>query len=141
MVEKKLKKIFPDSKEAQKRAFGELAATEGGNLSFDEGLITGCKQYGLRKSITVDGTVHEIEILKCKGYSQKDKPLNYSDFELLEAGGRFSQKQMQFRCPKSNYVSETDAFTIRTQHVNKSFRKIYTKGEVLDTGTVVPHEI
>jgi hypothetical protein len=82
-----------------------------------------------------------MQMLKCKGYSQKDKPLNYSDFELLEAGGRFSQKQMQFRCPKSNYVSETDAFTTRTQHVSKSFRKTCTKGEVLDTGTVVPHEI
>jgi hypothetical protein len=96
-----------------------------------------------KKTVVVGGEPHEIQILKCKGYSQKDKPLNYSDFELLEAGGRFSQKQMQFRCPKSNYVSETDAFTMRTQHVNvkKSFRKIYTKGEVLDTGTVVPLEL
>ena len=95
-----------------------------------------------KKTVVVGGEPHEIQILKCKGYSQKDKPLNYSDFELLEAGGRFSQKQMQFRCPKSNYVSETDAFTIRTEEVKKSFRKIYSKGGVNPlTGVVTPHEI
>ena len=77
-------------------------------------------------------------MLKCKGYSQKDNALTHADFETLEAGGKFSQSQMQFRCPKSNYVSETDSFTIRTKYVDKSFRKIYTKGTVLDTGTVIP---
>jgi hypothetical protein len=142
VVEKKMKEIFHGDKPSQKRAFEALVAAEHGNLSFDEGLITGCKQYALKKTVVVGGETHEIQILKCKGYSQKDKPLNYSDFELLEAGGRFSQKQMQFRCPKSNYVSETDAFTIRTQHVNKSFRKIYSKAKVNPlTGVVTPHEI
>jgi hypothetical protein len=47
---------------------------------------------------------------------------------------------MQFRCPKSNYVSQTDAFTIRTQCVDKTFRQVYTKGVVLSDGTVVPHK-
>jgi hypothetical protein len=142
VVEKKLKKIFHGDKPAQKRAFEALVAAEHGNLSFGEGLITGCEKHCLRKAIAVDGAAHEIEMLKCKGYSQKDKPLNYSDFELLEAGGRFSQKQMmQLRCPKSNYVSETDAFTMHTQFVKKSFKTIYSKSGVNPlTGIVTPHE-
>jgi hypothetical protein len=50
-MEKKLKNTFPDSGDAQKRAFGALAATEGGELPFDEGLITGCKQHRLKKTL------------------------------------------------------------------------------------------
>ena len=141
VVQKKLEKLYPDDESKQDSAFNALVAAENGNLSFDEGIITGCKQYALRKTITVDGTSHEIEILKCKGYSQNDKKLNYADFKTLSDGGTFKQKQMQFRCPKSNYVSQTDAFTIKTQYVDKTFRQVYTKGVVLPDGTVVPHKI
>ena len=73
VVEKKMKEIFHGDKPAQKRAFEALVAAEHGNLSFGEGLITGCKQYALKKTIVVGGETHEIQILKCKGYSQKDK--------------------------------------------------------------------
>ena len=97
--------------------------------------------YALNKTINLEGQTYELPVLKCKGYSQNDKKLSYSDFERMEAGGILTQKQSQFRCPKSNYVSETDAFTITTQVVGKSFRKIYSKGVVGPTGTVEPHEI
>ena len=84
---------------------------------------------------------YELPVLKCKGYSQNDKELAYSDFETLNSGGTFSQEQSQFRCPKSNYVSETDSFTIKTQIVKKSFRKVYTKALVHADGSTSPHEL
>ena len=51
-------------------------------------------------------------------------------FEKMNEGGSIEQTQSQFRCPKSNYVSETSSFNIKIQKVTKSFRKIYTKGVV-----------
>ena len=81
-------------------------------------------------------------MLKCKGYSQKDGNLTYDDFVTLNSGKSIKQKQTQFRCPKSNYVSETDAFTITSKEVPKQFRKVYTKGCVQkSTGVVTPHEV
>ena len=141
LVEKKLKKLYPDDEAKQEDTFKELVKFENGNLSFDCGLIEGCKQYALKKSIVVDGVKHELNVLKCKGYSKNDKALTYEDFETLDSGGYISQEQMQFKCPKSNYVSETDSFNIKTKYVTKKFRQTYTKGVVSTDGTVTPHRI
>ena len=72
---------------------------------------------------------------------QNDRVLTYEDFETMDSGGYISQNQMQFRCPKSNYVSETSAFNIKTQYVTKKFKSLYSKGQVGSNGTVTPHEI
>ncbi len=139
VVEKKLKKLYPKDKAKQKEVFKQLVKEENGNMSFDMGIITGCKQYALKKSLLIDNTIHDVNVLKCKGYSQNDRPLEYQDFEVLRDGGSIQQEQMQFRCPKSNYVSETDAFTIKTKTVVKNFRKVYSKGVVNgDSGNVSP---
>jgi hypothetical protein len=58
-------------------------------------------------------------------------------FEKMNDGGSIVQTQSQFRCPKSNYVSETTSFNIKIQKVTKSFRKIYTKGVVDGHGVVL----
>ena len=58
----------------------------------------------------------------------------------LNNGEKMSQEQTQFRCPKSNYVSETREFTIKSQKVNKSFRKTYTKGQIFQN-FVLPHRV
>ena len=79
--------------------------------------------------------------MKCKGYSKTDKALTYEDFETLDSGGYISQEQMQFKCPKSNYMSETDSFNIKTKYVTRKSRQIYTKGVVSTDGTVTPHRI
>ena len=118
-----------------------MVSAEHGNLSFDKGLIEGCKMYGLKKEIVVEGKSYGLEVLKCKGYSQSDRALSYEDFENIDRGGVLTQKQNQFRCPKSNYVSETEAFTIKTIGVAKSFKKVYNKGVVGAGGIVTPHEL
>ena len=164
-VESILKKIYKsDTKDKelnkinlskQKKIFKQLLKKENGNFSFDSGIITGCKQYGLKKTITIEEETYEIEIVKIKGYSQKDtydfkvgdgwvkkvNKLKYSDMEDINNGINIKQPQSQFVCPKSNFVSETDAFSINTKKVSKSFRKTYTKGKELDHGVVEPHRI
>jgi hypothetical protein len=52
-----------------------LVKAENGTLAFENGIITGCKQYALKKTITVEGIDYELPVLKCKGYSQNDKKL------------------------------------------------------------------
>ncbi len=108
-------------------------------MSFDSGFVLGCKEYGLTKTITVEGVDHKVECLKCKGYAL-DGSLNYQMFETMNEGGSIEQTQSQFRCPKSNYVSETSSFNIEKKKVTKRFRKIYTKGVVDYNGVVTPHE-
>lgn len=141
VLEKKLKKLYPNDKAKQQKVYKKLVEGENGSLSFDEGLIEGCKQYGLKKTIIVEGKEHVLDILKLKGYSKSDRALEYSDFESMEQGLEVQQQQFQFRCPKSNYVSETEPFTIQTQVVAKCFRKTYSKGTVYADGTVRPHRI
>ena len=164
-----LKKLFPTvcingvdtNKPKRKQIFDELVANENGNLSFDEGIITGCKQYALKKTIVVEGKEHVLEIVKLKGYSQRDtesdtyshsdlmkkeiptasktvNKLKYDDMAKMNLGVKISQEQTQFRCPKSNYVSETQAFNINSKKINKSFRRTYTKGQIFANGWVMP---
>ena len=156
-----LKKLFPDDKEKRTKIFDELVAKENGNLSFDEGIITGCKQYALKKTVMVEGKEHVLEIVKLKGYSQRDtdadtyshsdlmkqniptasktvNKLKYADMAKMNLGVKISQEQTQFRCPKSNYVSETQAFSINSKKINKSFRRTYTKGQIFSDGWVMP---
>ena len=142
VVEKQLKTLYLGDKAKQKAAMHEMTKAENGNLHFDRGIIAGCKQYGLTKTVQFEGVSHELPVLKCKGYSQKDGNLTYDDFVTLNSGKSIEQTQTQFRCPKSNYVSETDAFTITSKEVPKRFRKVYTKGCVQkSTGVVTPHEV
>lgn len=127
------------SPEFNKR-YSEVLEAENGNLSWDSCIITGCKQYALKKVITLDGTPYPIEINKLKGYSQSKNKLHFSDMEQLSEGKNITQQQIQFRCPKSNYVSDTHIFEIRTEPIEKRFRRTYTKG-VLFQNYVLPHII
>ena len=118
------------TKRKQKTVFEELCNKEGGNFSWDEGVITGCKQYALKKTITVEGKEHTMEVVKLKGYSQKEDKLKFDDMININKRVKMSQNQTQFRCPKSNYISETSSFTIKSKIVNKSFKRCYTKGQI-----------
>ena len=140
VVEKKLKQLFPNDPEKRKKIFEEMLEKENGNLSFDNGVITGCKQYALYKDIEIDGKTHRIEIVKLKGYSQKDEKLTYSDMENLNTGSKKTQTQTQFNCPKSNFISETNTFHIKSKKVVKTFRRTYTKGNVNDN-VITPIEL
>jgi hypothetical protein len=140
-IEKIVKKEHPEfSKEQFKKEMKLLLEKENGNFYFDKGILTGCKQYALQKKINYNGKDHIIEIVKCKGYSQKDDKLKFSDMGNLNLGKKMKQKQTQFRCPKSNYVSETNAFIIKSKIVEKSFRKTYSKGQIFGK-YVLPHRI
>jgi hypothetical protein len=114
----------------QKAVFEELCNKEGGNFSWDEGVITGCKQYALKKTITLEGKEHTMEVVKLKGFSQKADKLKFDDMININKRVKMSQNQTQFRCPKSNYISETRSFTIKSKIVNKSFKRCYTKGQI-----------
>ena len=140
ITKKEAKEKYKNSKYEKegKQLFNVLRDRENGNFSFDSGIITGCKQYALKKNITILGKKCNIEIAKCKGYSKSDKKLSFNDMEKLNNGDKIKQKQSQFRCPKSNYVSETNSFKIKTQYVTKSFRKYYTKGIEDDDGNITP---
>lgn len=140
VVEKKLKQLFPNNPEKRKKIFEEMIEKENGNLSFDNGIITGCKQYALYKDIEIDGKTHRIEIVKLKGYSQKDEKLTYSDMENLNTGTKKTQTQTQFNCPKSNFISETHTFNIKSKKIVKSFKRTYTKGNV-DGNDIKPIEL
>ena len=130
-IEKIIKKEQPDyTKEQINKEVELLLLKENGNFSFDKGLLTGCKQYALQKKINYNGKEHTIEIVKCKGYSQTDDKLKFEDMLSLNKGNKMTQEQTQFRCPKSNYVSETKAFVIKSKKVTKSFRKTYSKGKI-----------
>ncbi len=138
-------KISKEHKEWNKKQISKelktLRTKEMGNFHFDKGLITGCKQYALYKKLKYNSKDIDIEIVKMKGYSQKNKKLSYNDMnELLKRNGKITQKQNQFRCPKSNYVSETSSFEIRTKTIKKSFRKTYSKGLIFGK-YILPHRI
>lgn len=94
---------------------------ENGNVYFDRCIINGCKMYGLKRD--------NIEIVKCKGYSQKEKKLKYEEMKIL-GESEIKQLQNQFRCPKNNYVSQTNSFVINLKSVEKKFKRLYTKGVV-----------
>lgn len=129
-VEGVIKKVYPNDKKKQKAVFEELCDKEGGNFSWDEGVITGCKQYALKKTITLEGKEHTMEVVKLKGYSQKADKLKFDDMININKRLKMSQNQTQFRCPKSNYISETRSFSIKSEIVNKSFKRCYTKGQI-----------
>ena len=76
-----------------------------------------------------------------KGYSQKDSKLKFDDMLKVSQGDNIEQIQSQFRCPKSNYVSDTDTFKITTKKVIKKFKSVYTKGIVNTNMKVSPIEI
>lgn len=141
VVEKLLKKLYPDKNENDEYIIGnkqlrdfifkKLVEKENGNLSFDEGIITGCKQYALKKQFEIDDEIHNVEIVKLKGYSQRDDKLKFNDMlHINEGKNKIQQEQTQFICPKSNYVSDTRAFNIKSKKITKSFRRCYTKGQV-----------
>jgi len=133
-----LKSIF--NKDLIKEQYNELLKENNFNFYFDELIITGCKQYALRKKIIIDGKEEIIEIVKLKGYSQKGKDiLKFNDMDKLTKGAEIKQNQMQFNCPKSNYVSETSGFKIKKTNVNKKFRMVYSKGIINENNTITPH--
>ena len=80
-----------------------------------------------------------IEVNECKGYKQTDNDKLDSDrFTELFKEQTIEQNQTQFRCPKSNYVNETDPFSMRTPQINMKFKALYTKGDILEDGTITP---
>jgi hypothetical protein len=130
---------------------------DGGELSFDKGIIGGCKQYSLHKTL-LDGGV--VVAGACKGVKRK---LNYEEFRhllygtmmdkqledekgikernpLFEAGGgyRLYEKQTQFRSSISDHIKEGSLTDIKKVEIDKSIKINYTKGIVNDDGWVKP---
>ncbi len=132
---------YPENCLKRETLLHEKLKEENGNLHFDSVILTGCKQYALKKDVVIEGKVKTLEICKLKGYSKKGKNLTYDDFRTLDEGKLIKQKQMQFHCPKANYVSETEQFTIKTAYVNKNFRQTYSKGVVESDKTISPLRI
>jgi hypothetical protein len=134
-----------------KLAISQIAKKEGGLLYFDRGIFCGCKFYTLEKDF--EGV--KIDITKCKGYKQTNKDnLNFTDMKKLTVNtqstdendfeyfdmynNHLEQNQMQFRIPKCNMLSESDAFKYTIPSINKTFKQTYTKGYVDSSGVVTP---
>ena len=130
---------------------------DGGELSFDKGIIAGCKQYSLHKTLLDGG---EIIATACKGVKRK---LSYDEFRHLLYGNmmdkqleaeteikkrnpkfegttdyRLYERQTQFRSSLSEHIKEGNFTDIKKVQIDKSIRVNYTKGEVKDDGWVKP---
>ena len=131
---------------------------DGGELSFDKGIIAGCKQYSLHKRLLDGGYVVAGA---CKGCKRK---LSYEEFQHLlygtdmetqrecekeiilrnpnfkiPEGYRLYEQQTQFRSSTSDHIAEGDYTEIRRIDIDKSVRINYTKGTIDNEGWVVPH--
>lgn len=109
-------------------------SNDGQDLSMSKMTIVGCKMYSC-EGVTATGQV--VEMNKLKGY-KKDSLLNSDLIEAMNNGDTVSQDQTQFLCNKSDYLRRSDTFNIRIATVNKSFKKIYSKGIINEDGTVTP---
>ena len=118
-----------------KDSINRLKEEDGNMIHFDGLILGGCKFYSLR----IDGCK---DIAKCKGYKKgKDgSDLTFKDFEDMAGGKPKDQKQIQFRCPLQNHVSDDEQFAIRTMLVEKWFKFTYNKGLInQDTGVITPY--
>ena len=131
---------------------------DGGELSFDKGIIAGCKQYSLHKRL-IDGG--EVVAGACKGCKRK---LKYDEFshllfgtmlkeqraaeaEILKRnpnfiapeGYRLYEQQTQFRSSTSDHIAEGNYTEVKKIEIDKSIRVNYTKGIVEEKGWVTPH--
>ena len=131
---------------------------DGGELSFDKGIIAGCKQYSLHKTLLDGGSVVAGA---CKGCKRK---LKYEEFQHLlygtqidkqreiekeilkrnpnfkiPEGYRLYERQTQFRSSTSDHIAEGSYTEIRRVDIDKSVRVNYTKGIIENEGWVVPH--
>tara|TARA_B110000902_G_C14168193_1_gene535798 strand:- start:452 stop:1042 length:591 start_codon:yes stop_codon:yes gene_type:complete len=131
---------------------------DGGELSFDKGIIAGCKQYSLQKTLIDGGS---ILASACKGVKRK---LSYDEFKHLlygnmmvkqlrdeeeifkrnpefkpAVGYRIYEQQTQFRSSTSDHIAEGSYTEIRKIDIDKSVRINYTKGVVENEGWVKPH--
>jgi len=161
-LKNELDDAFDKSADAQKQVDGELY--------FDRCWIAGAKFYCWERSkeSTLDGKTYSSA--KCKGYAKINgaEKLCTADFEsLFESKPRMdelrtklqnreiaydefvkesephllSQEQLQFRIGRSDFLRETDKFTIRYVKVIKRFGINYLKGRVETTGQVRPMHI
>lgn len=126
---------------------------DGGEFSFDKGIIAGCKQYCLHKKV-YDGGFIEAEASKgCK------RSLDYSDFHHLLYGSkmeeqnvyeeeikqrkkekgieweapegfRLYERQTQFRSSLIEHIKEGDGCDVKITNIDKSMRINYLKGKV-----------
>jgi hypothetical protein len=142
-----------DTKDKLKKlALSEIAKKEGGLIAFDRAIFYGCKFYGLQKLFNDK----YIDITKCKGYKQtkgkdeltfndmlklidKTKSKDDNDFGYFDMYNKsLEQKQIQFRIPKCNMLSETQPFRYTIPSITKQFKQIYTKGNVDSNGVITP---
>ncbi len=69
---------YPENRLIRKKLLHEKMMGENGNMHFDSVILTGCKQYALKKNdVDVQGTLKTLEICKLKGYSKKGEKLKY----------------------------------------------------------------
>lgn len=131
---------------------------DGGELSFDKGIIAGCKQYSLHKTL-LDGGV--VCAGACKGVKRKLKYEEFQhllygtmlkeqreiEFEIMKRnpefqipdGYRLYERQTQFRSSTSDHITEGTYTEIRRIQIDKSLRINYTKGIIENEGWVKPH--
>lgn len=151
-----------------KNQYENLKQLENGLISFDRGIFAGCKFYSLEKKLDNGNVIditkckgwkkEKDKELKFKDMMKlltnkddvdklmKDLTQQYNEGEIdyeeyqkcLNDAGVLVQTQKQFRLPKSSMVSETDTFKMTIPSITKSFKKIYTKGEVLKDGNIIP---
>ena len=141
-----------ESKAIVKELMKKQKELDGGEYSFDKGIIAGCKMYCLYKK-TYDGGFIEAEASKgCK------RSLDYSDFHHLLYGSkmeeqreyedeiksrrpdweapegfRLYERQTQFRSGLIEHIKEGSGTDVKIVNIDKSMRINYMKGTVAGT--------
>lgn len=139
-----LKNECHDKCKIDKETKKSLIERENGNMSFDKGIITGCKQYALYKNLELNGKNITITASACKGFSKKNGDIKYEQMEEIYNTGLKQETTRAFLCPKSNFVneSETKRFKVSSQNATRSFNVTCNKGYLnKETGDVTPLQI
>ena len=150
-AEEKLEKYFKKKYGKEKCRFHmeKQKEIDGGEFSFDKGIIAGCKQYCLYKKV-YDGGFIEAEASKGCACS-----LDYTDFHHLLYGSKITEQrkyekeikkkkpdweapegyrlyesQQQFRSSLIEHIKEGSGTDIKIIHLDKAMRINYTKGSV-----------
>jgi hypothetical protein len=124
-----------------KEQIEDIRIREGGQIHFDGCILTGLKQYSLYKNFNYEGKDYRTEIVKLKGYNQVKNKLTYADMKKIANGEILQQNVVQWMAGKNRLLDIEDLANIETREVKKRFRRVYTKGQVLEGGAVIPLNI
>ena len=163
-VQKYFKKKYPKDWHTH---FMKQKKLDSGEFHFDCFIGAGCKQYGLQKTLYDGGVIETCKLKGYKSKGKEGTPLKFKNMDDLMTGFYkeiqireenkdlnpkqlkqlikeelkdllIVQNQIQFLCPLSSHISENEKMEVTKNTIEKWFRVGYSKGKILDNGSVIP---